>query len=150
MKPIYRYFTLIFAVMMGACSSGSSIEDDLRTAEMALANGDMRAAESATQHVVGSENFSGLTSKQLARLSLIYIQMADSLDRETNVGQAANCYRRAYEADRDSAADFFSTLESDQIPYAMLLRALSQPRDSVWSGENDIFPLDSLVVDSIN
>ena len=59
--------------MMGACSSGSSIEDDLRAAEMALANGDMRAAESATQHVVGSENFSGLTSKQLARLSLIYI-----------------------------------------------------------------------------
>ncbi len=149
MKRIYCFAFLAVAVIMGACSSGSSIEEDLRAAEMALANGDMQAAESATRHVVGSENFSGLNSTQLARLSLVYIQMADSLDRETNVGQAANCYRRAFEANRDSAAEFYSTLPADQMPYAMLLRALAQPRDTVWSGEDDVFPIDSLAIDSL-
>lgn len=149
MKHIYHFISLAFAAIMVACSSGSSIEDDLRAAEMALANGDMRAAESATRHVVGSENLSGLSSKQLARLSLIYIQMADSLDRETNVGQAANYYRRAFEANRDSAAEYYSTLSGDQMAYAMMLRALAQPRDTVWGGEDDIFPLDTLAIDSI-
>lgn len=145
MKTLLLKLTAVCALIPGACSSGSSLEDDLRTAEMAIANGDMVSAESATKHIVGSENLSGLTSRQLARLSMIYIQMADSLDREDNMGQAANYYRRSFEANCDSAIEFYSSLPPQHLPYAMMLRALAQPRDTNDMVHDDIIDTDSLL-----
>lgn len=144
MKTLHLYVAAACTLLLSACSSDSSLEDDLRTAEMAIANGDMVSAESATKHIVGSENLSGLSSRQLARLSMIYIQMADSLDREDNMGQAANYYRRSFEANRDSAAEFYSSLPPHHLPYAMMLRALAQPRDTNAVVPDDIIDPDSI------
>ena len=139
---------LLLGLTLAACSH-SSAEDSLRSAEMALANGDMRAAESAADHVVGSENLAGLSSTQLARLSMVYIQLADSMDREDNVGQATNYYRMAYSADPDSAGEYFSTLNADKVPYAMMLRTLAQSNDSTSLHDDSFRYPDSLTVDSI-
>lgn len=144
MKNKILYLSLFLVTLLCSCSSGASVEDDLRAAEMAIANGDMVSAESATRHIVGSKNFSGLTSKQLARLSMVYIQMADSLDREDNMGQAANYYRRAYETNSDSASEFYSTLPPDHMPYAMILRALTQPCDTSVVDDGEFLYSDSI------
>lgn len=150
MKYILYLFILPFAAMFSACSSDGSVDEDLRAAEMSIANGDMQAAESVVRHLAGSEHFSELDTKQLARLSLIYMQMADSLDREDNVGLAANCYRMAYEANSDSASEFYATLSPEHMPYAMMLRALVQPRDTSLGFEvNELVPADSLSADSL-
>ena len=98
---------------------------------MAIANGDMRAASSAADHIVGNRNLSDLSANQLARLSIIYMQMADSIDREDSVGQATQCYKQAYDANSDSATAFYLSLNPDKMRYAVMLKALASPPDTI-------------------
>ena len=61
---------------------------------MATANGDMTAARSVASHIVGNENLSDMPASQLARLSIVYMQLADtdSTDIQSNVSTAAGLY----------------------------------------------------------
>ncbi len=125
--------TLIFSVLtlaLVSCSGQPSIEDELRNAEAAIAVGNIKTASSVAAHITGSDNISRLSSSQFARLSLIYMQLADSIDREDNVGQAADFYRRAYMADSDSATAFYTGLDAEKMQYANMLRSLASPRDT--------------------
>lgn len=140
MKTIHYILLSVLIPALYACTQPSTLEDELRNAEMSIANGDMQAAASATEHIVGNRNLSDLSARQLARLSIIYMQMADSLDREDSVGQATQCYRQAYEANSDSAITFYSGLNPDKMRYAVMLRALATPRDSSYNSDYEEYP----------
>lgn len=122
-----------------ACSGSSDIESQIREAEMATAKGDMTAARSVASHLVGNENLSDMPASQLARLSIVYMQLADtdSTDIQSNVSTAAGLYRRAYEADADYASLYYSTLPPDKLPYARLLSILVGNIDNPYDMASD-------------
>ena len=140
------FITAAIAAMasLAACSTGSaSADNDLRDAEAALAQGDMTVAQSVADHIIGSKNLSGLTPRQLGRLSIIYMQLADSAEQADNIASATDCYLRAFDADPDSAAAFYSTVPPEHTPHAMMLSSivknLTTP-DTIPADDPDTIP----------
>lgn len=130
----YLIFSAVCAIIsLAAVSCNQTTEEmteaDLREAEMAIAQGDMRAAESVTNHVIGSKPLENFTPRQLGRLSLIYMQLADSTDQGDHVSQATECYRKAYEANADSANAFYSNVPPEHTARAVLLSAIVHSTD---------------------
>lgn len=120
---------------MGCTSTQEDqMETELREAEMAVAQGDMTSAKSIAQNISNGKNFSGLSARQLGRLSLVYMQMADSVDQPENVGAATECYRQAFATNADSAQRFYSEVGPEHTGHAVMLgaivRSLDAPADS--------------------
>lgn len=134
------------------CSRENSLEADLQQAEMSVAQGDMRAASSILRHIVkDGKNLSGLPASKLARLSLIYMQIADSMDQSENVALATQCYNQAFTADPDSATQFYSSVSPEHTRYTVMLSALSGNQnnaDSIPEFADDAFGND-MAEDSI-
>lgn len=131
---------IVLAIVPLACSAGCSavaedqMEIELRDAEMAVAQGDMTTAKSIASHISNGKNFSGLSARQLGRLSLVYMHLADSVDQPENVGAATECYRQAFETNADSATKFYSEVGPEHTGHAVMLgaivRSLDTPSDS--------------------
>ncbi len=128
-------------LLLSACNSSadSTCIDDLRDAEAAVALGDMEAAKSVASHIIGSGNMSRLPAKELARLSLIYMQIADSTDRESSIAQATDLYRQAYKTDPDSASAFYSDVNPDMYPYVTMLKTLVGHLENPYNPESENF-----------
>ena len=62
-----------------------------------------------------------MTSVQLARLSMVYVQVADSLDQEGNTNRAADFYDMAYKANSDSAEAYYRSVEPSRLQYVETL-----------------------------
>lgn len=129
--------TLAIAAALTGCSGSSSVADELRQAEDAIAFGDMETAQSVAQKVIGKSNLSDLPASQLARLSMVYMHIADSADRENNVAQAADLCRMAYKVNADSAAAYYSSVDPEQYPYVDMLRTLAGGIDKPYNPEAD-------------
>lgn len=134
-----KHLTVIITAIIMALTTTSCQEnrdqtnEALRDAEMALDQGDMRTAASVTQHLVGDKNLSGLTPRQLGRLSLIYMQLADSSDHSNqseHISSATACYRKAYELDKDSAAEFYNQVSPEHTSRVMMLSNISESLDT--------------------
>ncbi len=131
MKKIkYMIFSLL-CVAAVSCGPGN-IDTELQSAEMAIAGGDIAAATSIAGHLCDDRSLTELSAKQLARLSIVYMQIADSVDVDGNVATAADLYNRAYEVDADSAENYFMSLPSDKIPYAMILSSIKNSRTAYY------------------
>ena len=133
-------FIALLPWIIFSCSGSAEdiTESALREAEMAIAQGDMTAAESATKHIVGNRSLEDLTPRQLGRLSMIYMQLADVDDKGDHVSHATDCYRTAFAADSDSAAAFYNNVAPEHTAHAMLLSAIVHSTD---------IPTDSLHLD---
>lgn len=153
LKPLKFITITVLSFILAACSgSAESLERSLREAEAAVAQGDMEAARSVSEHLAGDDNLSQLSASQLARLSIVYMQMADIENSEQNTLKAADLYRRAYKADPDSAGAVYTGLPADQLQYVATLESLENHRNNpvdmssfaddhdIDPGENDILP----------
>ncbi len=126
-----KLFTRIFAIAitltaaLTACQfkpTAESIESTLRDAEDAVAIGDMTSAESVASYLTKDPALSHrMSSTQLARLSMIYMQVADSIDQEGNTNRAADLYDMAYKTDADSADAFYRAIEPSRMQYVETL-----------------------------
>lgn len=133
MKNILAYLliTLSAATTMLLTACGTDTSESLRNAEMALADGDMTAARSVADKVLGEGSLEELSATDLARLSLVYMQMSDEeADNNTLVATAADLYRRAVKANRDSAFAYYTSLPADRAPFAVQLFHIVTATDS--------------------
>ncbi len=139
MKKIVMLLACPLAFMMMACGSGGSSQavDNLREAEAAIALGDMGGAQSVASRMLGDENLSHLSATQLARLSLVYMQIADSTERENSIAQATDLYRKAYDADADSASLYYAGVSPEMYPYVTMLRTLVGHLDNPYDPAAD-------------
>lgn len=112
------------ALIASGCGGSVDVETELQGSEMAIADGDMETASAMASHIT-ENSAAGLSAKQLARLSIVYMQIADSIDNDTNVATAAEYYNRAYASNADSAELYYTSLPSEKIPYAMILSNIS-------------------------
>ncbi len=126
----------VVACFCMSCTGTGNAELDLRSAEMAVAQGDMTAAKSIASHIV-DKNLSDMPASQLCRLSIVYMQMADSTDVDNNVAMATKLYRKAYETDADSAGMFYSGLSPDNMQYAAMLSSLVGNIDNPYDAFRD-------------
>ncbi len=132
-------------IMATACGGHTETESVLRDAEMALANGDMEVATSVADRITNtSSTASALTATQLARLSIVYAQLADHSDEDTNTAVAVNYCRAALKENADSAEAYYSQLPPDQVGYARALMMI------VHNIDNPIEMSDSLEPDSMS
>lgn len=128
-------YTALCGVLLLLCSctnvvDSTDITDSIRQAEQAIAQGDMQAAQSAGDYLMKDDISSGLSATQLARLSMVYVQLADSLDQQENLRKAADLYDMALRANADSANHFYNNLSPDQLQYYAAMTELSQRRST--------------------
>lgn len=132
-------------LLMCACTGGGGFDEEIQSAEMALAAGDMRVARSVADHLLQGPDSTGLSASRLARLSMVYIRLAEHPDYTEMAANAVNCYRKAYELNPDSARAYYDNLDPEQVPTAEFLYHLVSSGDAEYDGSD--YP-DSLTVDS--
>ncbi|MDE6826875.1 MAG: hypothetical protein K2J18_08950 [Paramuribaculum sp.] len=135
---------LLLTAFLTSCHSADGVEEDLRLAEMSLAEGDMASAHSIADRLTDGKNMSGLSAKQLARLSLVYIQLADGEENNDLAVNATELYRLANNANSDSVADYFQSLSSAEENYATLLHHLVSASDAQYSFDEGTGDTDSI------
>ena len=132
------------SISLGSCTGSGDIESQIRSAEMAVAQGDMTAARSVAAHIVDKENLYTLPASQVARLSIVYMQLSDydTDENESSVSTAAALYRQAYEIDADSAALYYSVISPDKQPYVQMLSTLVGNIDNPYDIASDTLDSD--------
>lgn len=144
LRILYGVMALAFAVIITGCGgqmSTESIEESIRQAEEAVAMGDMAAAQSVASYITADTNL--LSATQMARLSMVYMQMADSIDQEGNTNIAADYYDMAIHVDADSANIFYQNIEPGRLQYVETLANHSANRSNPADIANMPFEMDS-------
>lgn len=118
---LFNFFTIAICLFVASCASAPDADSYLLQAETAVARGDI---ETATDAAADESHIDDLSAKQLARLSIIYMQIADSGEQDEQVGAAADCYRRAFSVNADSAADYYISLPPQKAQFAMVLSSI--------------------------
>jgi len=118
----------------------------LSETEAALSRGEMNVAASLAAHLAGDYDLDKVSATQLARLSLVYMQMADESDEGENTAMATDLYRRAYNMSADSAAEYFARVPFEKMQYVNMLHTLTQSIDSPIKEIFDYHDYDSLSV----
>ena len=83
--------------------SPESIEETLRQAESAIAKGDMTVASSVAANIADSTSVGNMSVSQIGRLSMVYMQLADSIDQSANTETATDLYDRAFRVNADTS-----------------------------------------------
>lgn len=116
LKPVFALLVAITAMLsFSACSSSSSetFNDGIAEAKTAIERGDMDNAQKICDGLFNSKQHA--TAKQLASLSLLFMEISNSSDSDKqsdNIAAAAQCYIEAMELDADSAAAFYNSLST--------------------------------------
>lgn len=105
-----------------------SIEESLRSAESAIAKGDMKVAQSVACNISDSLTLDRMSVNQLGRLSMVFMQVADSLEQSANTETATDIYDRAFRTDADSARNFYNSIEPERMQFVETLTASSASR----------------------
>lgn len=159
MKLLQLPFSIILILsVISACTAtpgAASFESELRDAERAVARGDMQAAVSVAAHLSDDPQLHTRSAEQLGRLSMVYIQLADSIDHEANVDKAADIYDIALSNDPDSTRLFFQSVDPAQMQYAETIAARSAMRKNpldmsrLDADESSMDSISSFITDSI-
>ena len=145
LKNIVICVLLIFWGCSGRTSS--EIESSVQDAEMAVAQGDMESATSIATKITEGKNLSGLSAEQLARLSIVYMQIADADDSasDDNIAMAADLYRQAYITNPAQADSFYNeNSDVDKMRHIVKLSTLVTSIDhpTKIDLDNDSLPVD--------
>ncbi len=121
---------LVAALFLVSCDGGKSIADKVADAELAMSEEDVASTRSIADDILSHRpNNGGISATELARLSILYMQINERTDDSESVELAADCYREAFEANADSAAAFYHNLPVDQLKYAMVLASIVHSAD---------------------
>lgn len=121
------------AMLLGSCGGSESVADQISSAELALANENVSATRELCSSILKNKDRSGMEAKQMARLSILYMQLNERSDDPEDVEYAVQCFRDAFSINADSAKAYYKSLPYDQDKYAMTLstivHTLDNPRD---------------------
>lgn len=139
MKNFSLSILLILMAMFVACDSGHSISEQVASAEMAMAESDVATTRNICDDLMG-QNHESFDATELARLSILYMQLHDRTDDPDALQLATQCYREAFAENADSARIFFERLPVDQDKYAMTLSTLVSSLDNPGASLEDDDP----------
>ncbi|MCH5327003.1 MAG: hypothetical protein J1E29_07365 [Duncaniella sp.] len=118
--------------LMASCASGGeSLSDKVATAELVMSAEDVVSARRICDDILSDTVTKGTaTATELARLSILYMQINERTDDNEAVELAAGCYRDAFQVNADSARWFYDNLPVDQLKYAMMLSSIVHSVDN--------------------
>lgn len=133
------YIIILSAVaIISGCNRTDSSANQVAMAELAMADDDVSATRQICDGIMNdSIAKSGIAATEMARLSILYMQLYERTDDHEAVDLAAECYRESFLINSDSARLFFESLPPDHIKYVMAL-------SSIVSSIDNPYPLDSL------
>ncbi|MCM1029520.1 MAG: hypothetical protein NC342_08765 [Pseudoflavonifractor sp.] len=138
------YIMALLGLCLTACDGGNTASR-LRDVEACLAQGDMRAAHSVADKLLGPDQLETLSATELARLSIAYMHMADQEeDNSALMATAADLFRRAMAANPDSAQAYYSSLNSENEALASQLYHIVAATDSAGVIPPDGEPFDTI------
>lgn len=135
------------AVALAGCTTNESIALDMADARVAIDRGDIVNAQSICDNLY-SNHFDRLSARQLASLSLMFMELSninDNYSQADNVAAATRCYISAFEANADSARSFCDSIQGGYD--AGRLTALHQIVKSITTAP-DIADTDSVPTDT--
>lgn len=131
LSRLIRLLPAAVILVLASCSGGGSVSERVADAEMAYAAEDVALTRRIVDDIVSDPTAKGsITATELARLSILYMQLNDRTDDHEAVDLAADCYREAYRANPDSAAWFYTHLSSDDQKYVMVLASIVHSMDN--------------------
>lgn len=131
----------VAAAVAASCSGNRLTSEDLRDAELAIADGDMTVARSVADRLLGPTTMGTLSARDLARLSMVYMRMAeDENDNTALVATAADLYRRAFKENADSAMTYYQSLDASNEALASQLHHIVVATDSAGVIPSDFHP----------
>ncbi len=127
-KIIARGFGIfILGTVAWSCGGESSVDRSLSEVETAITENNYAAASKIAEGISTSTGEPGyITARQAARLSIIYMQLADHENEDTNTAIAVNYCREALKENTDSAEAYYTSLPTDQTAYVSALMAIVQ------------------------
>lgn len=142
----YLFSTLLVALLsaLSSCESGST-EENLKHAEYAIEHQDYNAAKGICDNLRDAMTDAEVkNAATLCNLSILYMKLSDSNDREDNISMARQCYLDAYAVDSAEANDFYNHLPVEDIPHISLLTSIVRSTtgshtetDEEYISEND-------------
>lgn len=127
MKKIF--YVAMIALLCGAvvsCGSAPSTADSLTAAERALETHHYKAAQTVADELYAETAKGSFTATELGRLSLLFMRLSENGGEHENIGQAMQCYLKAYETDPDSARAFYDSLPLDESSYVDMMSTLGR------------------------
>lgn len=116
--------------MLVSCGS-DTMSERIAAAEMAFAAEDVESTRKLCDDIMSESSANGsVTATELARLSILYMQLNDRTDDQEAVKLAADCYKEAFQANADSARAYYESLPPDEVKYAMTLSSIVHAIDN--------------------
>ncbi|WP_303030277.1 hypothetical protein [uncultured Duncaniella sp.] len=138
--------TTIILLLTGC--NNTPVAERIESAEIAYASEDVASARKICDEITGEHSEDGeITSIELGRLSILYMQLYDRTDDDDALELAERCYREAFVANADSARYFYSHLPVDQDKYAMSLATLVHSIDNPGDISDEHAEVDSMMND---
>ncbi|MCM1076771.1 MAG: hypothetical protein NC411_05375 [Bacteroides sp.] len=142
---ILKSFAIGCTLLSVACGNdANSITDKISSAELALANENVSATREICSEILNGKTRSGIEAKQMAQLSILYMQLNERTDSPEDVELAVQCFREAFKINSDSAKAYYASLPYDQDKYAMTLSTIVHTLDNPHEipAEHDCIPTD--------
>lgn len=131
MKHAFLFSCIICgALSFNSCGGSDSIGERISAAELALANENVDATRELCGEIIGQKDRQTIEAKQMARLSILYMQLNERTDAPEDVEYAVQCFREAFKLNADSAKAFYSSLPVEQDKYAMTLATIVHTLDN--------------------
>lgn len=126
-----RFLIIALAATCMSCGGRHSISEQVASAEMAMAAEDVVSTRQLCDNILRDSTARGsVTATELARLSILYMQLNERTDDHEAVDLAAECYREAFQANADSARYFYENLPVDEEKYVMTLSSIVHSMDN--------------------
>lgn len=116
-------------MFLTCCGSGSSVGNLIADAETAMAAEDAETTRELCDNIYSQKDAAAIYATELARLSILYMQVNEHSDDPETVDLAVECYRQAYKVNADSAAMYYDNLPVDREKFAMTLRNIVNSQD---------------------
>lgn len=133
-KPIHsmKHFLplLLLLTLLFSCD-GSSVQERIDHAQLALERSDYRSAKSICDELLSVQSkSSSKDAATLSNLSILYMKLSETDDRDDNIGNAYQCYRDAFATDSAAACDYYNNLPVEDLPYSTLLSSIVKSTDT--------------------
>ena len=121
----------ITAAVLTACSSQVNVKEQIALAETAIVEEDAESTRRYCDRLLAdSAAYRSLEATDMARLSILYMQINERTDDHEAVDIAADCFRDAFLLDADSARIYYESLTPDNLKYAMALSSIVSSMDN--------------------
>ena len=129
LRPLLPLFAA--AAALTSCDSHRSVADQVAEAEMAMVGFDVASTRQICDRIMTDSVARGsITATELARLSILYMQLNELTDDHEAVDLAADCFREAFQQNADSARIFYENLPVSLDKYVMTLSSIVHSMDN--------------------